>query len=128
MSKTNKLIKKNQLSKLVNRFSKSYVIEEMEKSLRQAKSTELLVTNIDDNSIIKSAIIPNDALKNIADSINKNGLTHPLIVRPKKNYYEIVFGRKRLIAMKKYNKPEIKLISIEMECDCLWTGSVMPEP
>ena len=70
MSKTNRLIKKNQLSKLVNRFSKSYVIEEMEKNLRQAKSTELLVTNIDDNSIIKSAIIPNDALKNIRQSTN----------------------------------------------------------
>lgn len=117
MSKTNKLIKKNQLSKLVNRFSKSYVIEEMEKNLRQAKSTELLVTNIDDNSIIKSAIIPNDALKNIADSINKNGLTNPLIVRPKKNYYEIVFGRKRLLAMKKYKiyKAPARIINVSDE-------------
>lgn len=117
MSKTNRLLKKNQLSKLVNRFSKSYVIEEMEKNLRQAKSTELLVTNIDDNAVIKSAVIPNDALKNIADSINKNGLTNPLIVRPKKNYYEIVFGRKRLIAMKKYKiyKAPARIINVSDE-------------
>ncbi|MCQ2795114.1 MAG: ParB/RepB/Spo0J family partition protein [Bacilli bacterium] len=117
MNKTNRLLKKNQLSKLVNRFSKSYVIEEMEKNLRQAKSTELLVTNIDDNAIIKSAVIPNDALKNIADSINKNGLTNPLIVRPKKNYYEIVFGRKRLLAMKKYKiyKAPARIINVSDE-------------
>ncbi|MCQ2796447.1 MAG: ParB/RepB/Spo0J family partition protein [Bacilli bacterium] len=117
MSKTNRLLKKNQLSKLVNRFSKSYVIEEMEKNLRQAKSTELLVTNIDDNAVIKSAVIPNDVLKNIADSINKNGLTNPLIVRPKKNYYEIVFGRKRLIAMKKYKiyKAPARIINVSDE-------------
>lgn len=117
MSKTNKFLKKNQLSKLVNRFSKSYVIEEMEKNLRQAKSTELLVTNIDDNAVIKSAIIPNDTLKSIADSINKNGLTNPLIVRPKKNYYEIVFGRKRLIAMKKYKiyKAPARVINVSDE-------------
>ena len=117
MSKPNKFLKKNQLSKLVNRFSKSYVIEEMERNLRQAKETELLVTNIDDNAIIKSAVIPNDALKNIADSINKNGLTNPLIVRPKKNYYEIVFGRKRLIAMKKYKiyKAPARIINVSDE-------------
>lgn len=117
MSKTNKFLKKNQLSKLVNRFSKSYVIEEMEKNLRQAKSTELLVTNIDDNAVIKSAVIPNDTLKSIADSINKNGLTNPLIVRPKKNYYEIVFGRKRLIAMKKYRiyKAPARVINVSDE-------------
>ena len=117
MSKTNKLIKKNQLSRLVNRFSKSYVIEEMEKNLRQAKSTELLVTNIDDNAVIKSAIINNDTLKTIADSINKNGLANPLIVRPKKNYYEIIFGRKRLLAMKKYKiyKAPARIINVSDE-------------
>ena len=117
MKRTNKLIKKNQLSRLVNRFSKSYVIEEMEKNLRQAKSTELLITNIDDNAIIKSAPIPNDALKSIADSINKNGLTNPLIVRPKKNYYEVVFGRKRLLAMKKYKiyKAPARIINVSDE-------------
>ena len=117
MKATNRLLKKNQLSKLVNRFSKSYVIEEMEKNLRQAKSTELLVTNIDDNAVIKSAVIPNDTLKSIADSINKNGLTNPLIVRPKKNYYEIVFGRKRLIAMKKYKiyKAPARIINVSDE-------------
>lgn len=116
-SNKNRLIKKNQLSKLVNRFSKSYVIEEMEKNLRQAKSTELLVTNIDDNAVIKSAVIPNDTLKNIADSINKSGLTNPLIVRPKKNYYEIVFGRKRLLACKKYKiyKAPARIINVNDE-------------
>ncbi|MCQ2792113.1 MAG: ParB/RepB/Spo0J family partition protein [Bacilli bacterium] len=117
MSKPNKFLKKNQLSKLVNRFSKSYVIEEMERNLRQAKETELLVTNIDDNAIIKSAIIPNETLKNIADSISKTGLNHPLIVRPKKNYYEIIFGRKRLLAMKKYKiyKAPARIINVNNE-------------
>ncbi len=117
MKRDNKFIKKNQLSKLVNRFSKSYVIEEMEKNLRQAKSTELLVTNIDDNAIIKSAPVPANTLKNIADFINKNGLTNPLIVRPKKNYYEIIFGRKRLLAMKKYKiyKAPARIINVSDE-------------
>ena len=103
-----KILNKNQLSNLVARFSKSYVIEEMERSIKQAKSTELEIKNIDDNSIIKSAPIPNEILKNVADSIVKSGLTNPLIVRPKKDYYEIVFGRKRLLACKKY-KPLVKV-------------------
>lgn len=109
MKKTKtKILNKNQLSNLVARFSKSYVIEEMERSIKQAKSTELEIKNIDDNSIIKSAPIPNEILKNVADSIVKSGLTNPLIVRPKKDYYEIVFGRKRLLACKKY-KPLVKV-------------------
>lgn len=102
MNNKNRILKKNQLSKLVNRFSKSYVIEEMQRNLQQAKSTELLTSNIDDNTFLKSAILPNETLKRVADSIFKSGITNPLIVRPKKNYYEIIFGRKRLLACKKY--------------------------
>jgi len=117
MKSRNKLVKKNQLSTLVNRFSKSYVIEEMERNLRQNKTTELLVNNIDDNTIIKSAIISDEILKNVANSINKSGLTNPLIVRPKKNYYEIVFGRKRLLACKKFSilKAPVVIINVSDE-------------
>lgn len=105
---SNKILSKNQLSNLVSRFSKSYVIEEMERNLKRAKSTELLVKNIDDNSVLKNAPIPDGILKNVADSIAKTGITNPLIVRPKKDYYEIVFGRKRLLACKNY-KPVFKV-------------------
>lgn len=117
MKSTNRIIRKNQLSKLVNRFSKSYVIEEMERTLRQAKGSDLLVSNIDDNAIIKSAIIPNETLKDVAASINKSGLTNPLIVRPKKDYYEIIFGRKRLLACKKYkiDKVPARIINVNDE-------------
>jgi len=110
----NRILNKNQLSKLVNRFSKSFVIEEMERNLRQGKQTELLVNDIDDNGIIKSAILKEDTLKDIADSINKSGLSNPLVVRPKKGYYEIVFGRKRLLACKHYKIPKAPVVIINV--------------
>ncbi|MCQ2793978.1 MAG: ParB/RepB/Spo0J family partition protein [Bacilli bacterium] len=111
--KKTKLLKKNQLSNLVNRFSKSYVIEEMERNLQQNKSTELLVTNIDDNAYLKSAPIRTEVLRSIADSLEKH-MTSPLVVRPKKEYYEVVFGRKRLLACKKYKIAKVPVIIIKI--------------
>jgi len=112
-----RLLNKNQLSKLVNRFSKSYVIEEMGRNLRQASSKELLVNDIDDNGIIKSAKLKDNTLKEVADSIIKTGLTNPLVVRPKKDYYEIIFGRKRLLACKKFKiaKAPVVIINVSDE-------------
>lgn len=112
--KKTKLLKKNQLSTLVNRFSKSYVIEEMERNLQQNKTTELLVNNIDDNAILKKALIPDETLKSIYDSLEK-GMSSPLVVRPKKSYYEIIFGRKRLLACKKYKITKMPVIIIKIE-------------
>lgn len=40
----------------------------------------------------------NDSLKELMDSIEKNGLIHPVIVREKNNKYEIISGHKRLKA------------------------------
>jgi len=87
----------------------------MERSLRQGKQTELLVNDIDDNGIIKSAILKEDTLKDIADSINKSGLSNPLVVRPKKGYYEIIFGRKRLLACKHYKIPKAPVVIINVQ-------------
>lgn len=110
----NNILKKNELSTLIHRFKKSRVIEEMERNLRQGKSSELLINSIDDNAFIKSAIIKSDTLKEIGLSIQKSGLTNPLVVRKKKDHYEIIFGRKRLLACKKFNIIKAPVVIIDV--------------
>ena len=111
----NKILKKNQLSKLVNRFSKNFVVEEIERNLRNNQTTNLLTNDINDNPFIKNALISTEVINNVGNSITKNGLSsNPLVVRKKKDFYEIVLGRKRLLASKKIGIPQVPVIIINI--------------
>ncbi|MFA5283173.1 MAG: ParB/RepB/Spo0J family partition protein [Bacilli bacterium] len=106
MKKENKKLLKSNLSSLVKKFSKSDVISDMEKEYQTASAKLFKAELIDDNSYLKKAKISDSIISAISDSIKETGLKSPLILRAKKDHYELVLGRKRLLASK-YGKVEL---------------------
>ena len=95
----NKIINQD-LKELVKKFAKSDVISEKEKEYKSNSVKEIESKLIDDNLFLKKAKLSDTLLKSIGESLKKNGFRTPLIVRSKKDHYEIVLGRKRLLAAK----------------------------
>lgn len=98
MKKDKEKIIQSDLSRLLKKYAKSDVIFTMEKEY-QATSTRMIeVALIDDNAFLKK-LKPNEkAVKNLADSIKDNGMIAPLVLRAKKDHYEVIIGRKRLFS------------------------------
>jgi len=104
-----KIIKQN-LSTLLKKFSKNDVIVKMEKEYNSSSAKVLQTLMIDDNGVLKDVRINEKDVKNLTESILANGILTPLVVRPKNDHFEIVLGRKRLIAAKLLNLKEVPAI------------------
>ncbi|MDY0177922.1 MAG: ParB/RepB/Spo0J family partition protein [Bacilli bacterium] len=102
------------LSKLLKRFSNENVIQSMEKKYQTSSPKNIATNLIDDNAFIRKAKI-NEAklLKDFSD-LPQKGIKSPLIIRTKKSHYEIVLGRRRLLAAKKFNLPSVPCVLIDV--------------
>lgn len=110
MKHENNRIIKQDLSSLLKKFSKNDVIFKMEKEYKSSSARVLPTKLIDDNSILKNVRVNDKDIKALTESIIANGILTPVVVRPKKDHYEIILGRKRLIAAKLINLPEIPAV------------------
>lgn len=113
MKKNNKILKNN-LSKLLKKFENSNVIVDMEKEYQSSSLTYVDTNLINDNHYLKKAKISEDILDKIIKNQIENGFKSPLVVRRVKDYYEIVLGRKRLLAAKKAKMEKIPVVIIEL--------------
>ncbi len=104
-----KLIKQN-LSTLLKKFSKNDVIVKMETEYTNANAKVLPTKLIDDNAFLKNVKISGEDLRGLHESVISNGIITPLVVRPKKDHFEIVLGRKRLFVAKELNIQEVPVI------------------
>lgn len=87
-------------SALVDRFSKLDVIAEMEKEYQSLASKNLPLSEIDDNSYIKSVQFTKEVKNSLGESIKERGIFSPLLVRRKGSHYELILGRKRYYGAK----------------------------
>lgn len=111
--KNNKKIVDVSLKQLLKRFSNSDVIANMEKEYRTNKPVMLSPSVIDDNTYLKKAKLNTLAIKKTFGSIETKGLASPIIVKIKKDHYEVILGRKRLIAAKLFKLESIPCFIIE---------------
>lgn len=112
--KENKKIVNVSLKHLLKRFSNSDVIANMEKEYRTNKPVMLSPDVIDDNTYLKRAKLNTIAIKKTFGSIETKGLASPIIVKLKKDHYEVILGRKRLIAAKLFKLDTIPCFVIEV--------------
>lgn len=110
MKKDNNRIIKQNLSTLLKKFSKNDVIVKMEKEYNSSSAKVLQTILIDDNSVLKEVKNNDKDVKMLTESILANGILTPLVVRPKNDHYEIILGRKRLMAAKLLNLREVPAI------------------
>ncbi|MEG2372013.1 MAG: ParB N-terminal domain-containing protein, partial [Hydrogenoanaerobacterium sp.] len=61
---------------------------------------ELPIANIRPNSAQPRTVFDEDELKNLAQSIEQNGLLQPVAVRKTESGYELISGERRLRACK----------------------------
>lgn len=100
--------------RLVKRFEKADVIANMEKEYQQTKPSFISPKLIDDNEYLKKVKLNKDTICQSLISIKEKGLNSPLIVRRKKDHYEIVLGRKRLTAAKCFRLNEVPCVIIDV--------------
>lgn len=85
----------NSLSELLDKFAQNDVIAALEEDYYSRPSKILPKSMIDDNPIVKKVKLNPQSLSRFAESIKKNGIYNPLVVRPKGNHYELILGRRR---------------------------------
>lgn len=102
-------------SKLLKRFSNTDVIANMEKEYRQSKPFFISPKLIDDNKYLKKVKLNEPFICESLASIKDKGLNTPLLVRHKKDHYEIVLGRKRLIVAKKFNLENVPCLILDVD-------------
>mgnify|MGYP003322754101 CR=1 FL=1 len=110
MKKSNKKITSSSLSNLIEKFSKDNVIEEMEKQYGARRTKDLPTRLIKDNKYIKNVKISDEVIDRFAKTLKEQGILSPIIVREVAGKYEVVLGRKRLLASKKAGFAEVPCI------------------
>lgn len=110
MSKKDKKIVAERLTDLVGRYSGSNILYQLEKEYKGLPNKLVDVEEIDDNAFLKRIKYSQKQLDILIHAYNTNSFVEPLIVRPKKDHYEVVVGRKRLHAARLSNMKQIHVI------------------
>lgn len=110
MAKRKSNLLNNNLSDLVEKFSKNDVIAEMEKEYASLGAKNIPISQIDDNGFVKKVKIPKQKVDKITQGIKTRGLFNPLVIRPSGNHYELILGRKRYYGAKKAKYVEVPCV------------------
>lgn len=110
MSKKDKKILTQKLTDLVDKYSGSNILYQLEKEYKVLPNRLVNVDEIDDNVFLKRIKYNPKQLETLMNAYNNNSFVEPLVVRPKKDHYEVVVGRKRLHAVRASQKHDIHVI------------------
>jgi len=101
MKRNDETIVKTNLSRLVKKYAQSDVIHSMEREYKSAPAFYIDTDLIDDNSFLKKLPMRSGLISSLAVSFENGDIIEPLVLRPKGKRYEVVMGRKRLLAAQK---------------------------
>ncbi len=110
MSKKDKKVLNQKLSELVGKYSGSNILYQLEKEYKSFPNRLVDVDDIDDSVFLKRIKYSQSQLEVLVEAYNKKTFIEPLIVRPKKDHYEVVVGRKRLHAARLSQLQQIQVI------------------
>lgn len=109
----NKRVLTTKLSDIVNKYSANNVIYLLEREYKAYPVVKVPTNQIDDNKYLNKIKVNESQLTFLVNAYNKNLPLEPLIVRRKKEHYEIVVGRKRLFAARIAKAPECHAIVVD---------------
>lgn len=102
-------------------FQKENIISET----TEDKIIKIKLSNIKKNPYQPRTIFNDEKIKELAESIEKNGLLQPIIVKPTVNGYYIVAGERRFRAFEYLNKDEIPAIIKEFDDEEMMIFSIL---
>lgn len=106
----NKKIVQNDLKTLLKKFSDNDVISTINEEYQAKNSLRLNPFLIEDNHYLKTTTLDEKKCQMTMRSIGEKGILSPLIVRLKKDKYEVIDGRYRLAAAKKLQIATVPVI------------------
>lgn len=110
MSKQDKKLLGQKLSDLVGKYSGSNILYQLEKEYKTLPNRLVNVDDIDDSVFLKRIKYSQKQLEVLINAYNNKSFVEPLILRPKKDHYEVVVGRRRLHAARLSRIREIHVI------------------
>lgn len=76
---------------------------------------ELPVTDIDANPLQPRATFPDESLDELASSIRRLGVLQPLLVRPRRERFELIAGERRLRAARRAGLTSVPVVVVEAD-------------
>ncbi|MFA6370080.1 MAG: ParB/RepB/Spo0J family partition protein [Bacilli bacterium] len=89
------------LSKLILKYSRSDVIFTMQREVRDTPILQILTADIIDNHFLVDYTPSSEAIERLVAAFETTPNIEPIVIRNFNNSYEVVIGRKRLIAAQK---------------------------
>jgi ParB family chromosome partitioning protein len=80
--------------------SRPRCVKEERKNMDSPNITELTVESVESSPFQTRSDFPDEGLRELAESIKREGLLQPILVRPKNGRYELIAGERRLRAAK----------------------------
>ena len=105
----NKILKE-ELSSLISKYSQSNVLEELAKTHYNIPIQKISITDIIDNQFVSKVTFSRSKISHFIENYQRNILLEPLVVRARDDKYEVIIGRKRLVAAKSAKISEIPVI------------------
>lgn len=84
-----------------------------ENAIDESKVLLVKVEDIEPSPFQPRRTFNDEQISELADSIRERGLVQPLVVRKVNGKFELIAGERRLRAMKKLGKPEVKVVMME---------------
>ncbi len=90
------------------------ILEDAKYTKRPAEVSKVSVSLIKPNPYQARIEYKEEEILQLAESIKRNGLLEPILVRKKDNYYEIIAGERRFMAIQKLGLPdvEVKILNV----------------
>jgi len=95
------------LSKLIAKYSQSDVIFTMQREAKDSPILQIATTNIIDNHFLVDYLPADAAIERLVNAFQVTPNIEPIVIRRFNQTYEVVIGRKRLIASQKAGLQQI---------------------
>jgi len=99
--------KKRSLSSLIQKYQEDDIISTIEREYTKQTVEFVSLDRVKFNPISRHQFFMDKRLKDLTESIKKNGVVSPILVRERNGIYEVVSGYKRFYVAKKLHLKEI---------------------
>lgn len=110
---------RSSLSSLITKYQETDIISTIEREYTKSSIELVPLDKVKFNPISRHQFFLDKRLKDLTESIKRNGVVSPILVRERNGIYEVVSGYKRFYVAKKLHLKEIPVTVREISDDLL---------
>ena len=108
---------RSSLSSLITKYQETDIISTIEREYTKSSIEFVPLDKVKFNPISRHQFFLDKRLKDLTESIKRNGVVSPILVRERNGIYEVVSGYKRFYVAKKLHLKEIPVTVREISDD-----------